>query len=260
MRESYRKTIEVADRSSSHCTLFNIAYDHYLLSLIWQELDKSKRILEVGCGQGSITHYLDSLGFDIVGIDLQPDGWVEIREVDSDPVQFVQANAMSLPIVTDSVDLVLMWASLEHIGALSKDGTKTRKMTEEVRNKKITALEEVRRVGRSGAEVLITKYPNRYSMDKLYSFNRWFSNGKIYDSESGHQPSERARPDELRDLVSEQLNVKKTIPSGFLPQQLPLESESGKPEVLYTLINSSLSKLPIIRQFTQCYNICASVP
>jgi hypothetical protein len=143
----------------------------------------------------------------------------------------------------------------------AKNGTIIEEYSQEVKNEKYKALEEINRVCNPNSTVLITKYPNRLALEKLYNPSCWFTdNGKIYDPNGGHKPSERARPQELYDLVSDYLEIKELYPSAILPQKTLFSTKEGKAEVVYTKANISVSQFPLIKHVAQCYNILAQVP
>jgi ubiquinone/menaquinone biosynthesis C-methylase UbiE len=62
-------------------------------------LDKNKKLLEVGSGNGVFLKYLQKEGYDAIGVDARPRG--------SDKEKVIQARIEQLPFTDESFDVVL---------------------------------------------------------------------------------------------------------------------------------------------------------
>ena len=101
------------------------------------------RILEIGCGIGTVVYELSGKGHDIIGIDISGEAIEYGREKYGDIILEVQA-AETLPYEDESFEVVLSFDLFEHIAAIDKH------------------ISEVRRVLRLGGYYLF-QTPNRYS-------------------------------------------------------------------------------------------------
>ena len=101
------------------------------------------RILEIGCGIGTVVYELSSKGHDIAGIDISGEAIEYGRKKYSDIRLEVQA-AETLPYEDESFEVVLSFDLFEHIAAIDKH------------------ISEVRRVLGPGGYYLF-QTPNRYS-------------------------------------------------------------------------------------------------
>lgn len=106
-------------------------------------LKPKDRILEIGCGIGTVVNELSSKGHDIIGIDISSEAIEYGRKKYSDIRLEVQA-AETLPYEDASFEAVLSFDLFEHIAAIDKH------------------ISEVRRVLRPGGYYLF-QTPNRYS-------------------------------------------------------------------------------------------------
>lgn len=111
-------------------TILRIATDH---------LAPRPRILDIPCGTGRHANALAGFGFDVIGLDLQPD-YLRTARADG-RAAYAAADMRDLPIPTASIDLVLnMWNSLGYfLDAADEAAT----------------LSEFRRVLRPGGIVLV---------------------------------------------------------------------------------------------------------
>ena len=101
------------------------------------------RILEIGCGIGTVVNKLSGKGHDIAGIDISGEAIEYGRKKYGDIRMEVQA-AETLPYEDESFEVVLSFDLFEHIAAIDKH------------------ISEVRRVLRPGGYYLF-QTPNRYS-------------------------------------------------------------------------------------------------
>ena len=90
-------------------------YDTILTRTHWPlQFFKGKTVLECGCGGGSDTEVLLSLGCKVVAVDLVA-GDVAKKNVRDDPnVQFVQASIINMPFRKKSFDIVFCHRVLQH--------------------------------------------------------------------------------------------------------------------------------------------------
>jgi SAM-dependent methyltransferase len=71
-------------------------------------------VVDVGCGPGRITGYLDSLGCDVSGIDLSP-GMVAVARQIHPGVEFTEGSMLSLDLPDASLSGLAAWYSVIHI-------------------------------------------------------------------------------------------------------------------------------------------------
>ena len=75
--------------------------------------------LDTGCGTGRHTAYLASLGHDVIGVDTSPEMLALAREKVPDG-EFHEADLHEVPLVDDSVDLVVCAIVLPHVADLER--------------------------------------------------------------------------------------------------------------------------------------------
>ena len=79
-----------------------------------KHIKKSQKILEVGCGAGSMTAHLHQQGFNIIGTDLSKD-LLEYAQKTHPKTKFVLMNGESLDFEDESFDIVMSFDVIEHI-------------------------------------------------------------------------------------------------------------------------------------------------
>ena len=106
-------------------------------------LKPEDRILEIGCGIGTVVYELSKKGHDIIGIDISGEA-IEYGRKKYDDIRLEVQAAETLPYEDESFEVVLSFDLFEHIGAIDKH------------------ICEVKRVLRPGGYYLF-QTPNRYS-------------------------------------------------------------------------------------------------
>jgi len=101
------------------------------------------RILEIGCGIGTIVHELSNKGHNVIGIDISGEA-IEYGRKKYGRLRLEIQAAETLPYEDESFEVVLSFDLFEHIAAIDKH------------------ISEVRRVLRPGGYYLF-QTPNRYS-------------------------------------------------------------------------------------------------
>lgn len=99
-------------------------YHHaYLLSPLLEMLAVAKstsnikpRVLDLGCGNGSLSHAIAQQGYEVIGVDNSPQG-VAIASQSFPECQFIQADIYDLqhPELLHSFDIVLAVEVIEHL-------------------------------------------------------------------------------------------------------------------------------------------------
>ena len=82
-----------------------------------KKLPRRARILEAGCGLGRWVFYLDSLGFETVGLDIVREALKEAiayGRIKRKPTVLVRGDVLNLPFRENSFDLVLSLGVIEH--------------------------------------------------------------------------------------------------------------------------------------------------
>jgi SAM-dependent methyltransferase len=92
------------------------SYETYLRP--WLEALGARRVLDVGCGPGTLVSEMVEDGYDAMGVDLPciAPTWERAAR---DPDRFVCANAVHLPFGDQSFDAVVCLGLIEHIGTIS---------------------------------------------------------------------------------------------------------------------------------------------
>ena len=135
----------------------NFQSNKEFLEAFLDELKKSK-VLEIGCGNGSMTGHLKALGVDILGIDMNEKYIKNAKRRFGEDI-FKLMKGEDLKLVDDSFDIVLSFDLLEHIPDIFKH------------------LKEVKRVLKKDGRYFL-QTPNRYtsipfSIYKDRSFTKW---------------------------------------------------------------------------------------
>lgn len=80
------------------------------------KLPKTARILEIGCGRGTILQYLRSEGFEnITGMDNSDEALALARENLGYGVKLIKGEALDLPFTSQEFDLVISMGVSEHV-------------------------------------------------------------------------------------------------------------------------------------------------
>ena len=88
-----------------------------LLSMLPKLTDDRKlRVLDLGCGNGSLSNYLTEQGYEVIGMEESPSG-VEIARRNFPNCQFIQGSIYSPPqeILNNSFDIVISVEVVEHL-------------------------------------------------------------------------------------------------------------------------------------------------
>jgi len=76
---------------------------------------KDKRVLEIGCGTGYGSDYLSPVTDSMVSIDQWKDGIASCHKtLSSDDLSFIPANALKLPFMDESFDVIISFQVIEH--------------------------------------------------------------------------------------------------------------------------------------------------
>lgn len=125
---------------------------------------RGKRLLDVGCGDGTFTRILGTRFDEVFGIDVQEDGLESFRASTHDDPRFFIENmsASELRYPDISFDTVVTIETLEHVPDLAG------------------AAKQIARVLKSGGELLIT-VPNRWFPFENHGIRigRWEKHGRI---------------------------------------------------------------------------------
>jgi SAM-dependent methyltransferase len=96
------------------------SYETPVMSVIRRLVPEGGRVLEVGCGSGALASLLSHYGFDVVGLDDDPDIVACAQEIASQlnaPARIAQGSAFDLSTYYDRFDLVYSLGVLEHFDA-----------------------------------------------------------------------------------------------------------------------------------------------
>jgi len=87
-----------------------------MLALAQPGGESKPRVLDLGCGNGSLSHVIAQQGYEVVGVDNSPEG-VAIARQSFPECQFLQADIYNLsnPDLLHSFDIVLGVEVIEHL-------------------------------------------------------------------------------------------------------------------------------------------------
>jgi len=111
-----------------------------------------KKVLEIGCGYGSLSVYMSKRGAKVNGVDISSEAIKISRRnalLNKQKIIFRQANGENLPFKDQSFDLVVCCETLEHISNYKK------------------AIDEIVRVTKNSGKIIIT-IPNSLNPKGLY--------------------------------------------------------------------------------------------
>src|SRR4051794_12704559 len=76
---------------------------------------KGKRVVDVGCGEGALTHRMTECGAEALGIDPDPESIATARAIGSaGGATFKEGVAEAIPLDDSSADIVVFFNSLHH--------------------------------------------------------------------------------------------------------------------------------------------------
>jgi SAM-dependent methyltransferase len=131
---------EVADVYDQ--TLPDHVVEHYLAKrtrFIVLTCPPPARLLDVGCGTGTLAERLGACGYDVTGLDPSA-GMLERLQTRAPRISAVQGSATRMPFGDDEFDLSISVATMHHLGDAAAVGR---------------ALEEMVRVVRPGGRVIV---------------------------------------------------------------------------------------------------------
>lgn len=78
------------------------------------------KALDAACGTGRYSEFLNSLGYEVTGVDLSPDMLSQARKNRSKQINFLQGNLTEIPLKNASVNLVICALALTHFPNIDK--------------------------------------------------------------------------------------------------------------------------------------------
>ena len=94
-------------------------YEDQILPLVARHVQGSRRVLDIGCGEGQVARRVASGGAAVVGLDPTAAQVEVARERGGGPV-YLRARAEALPCGDGSFDTVLVCLALEHVDAFEE--------------------------------------------------------------------------------------------------------------------------------------------
>lgn len=138
--------------------------DRYKKDLdVFNEYFKGGKILEIGSNPFHITYCLKNLGYEITGIDVNPDPFEQFLEKHKLDIKKVNIEIEALPFKNNTFELILLNEVFEHL------------MVDP-----IFVLKEINRVLKPGG-ILILTTPNLYAFHKILMFLSGRSINDAYD-------------------------------------------------------------------------------
>ncbi len=89
-------------------------YEDQILPLIERFLHGSRRVLDVGCGEGQVSRRIAGLGADVVGIDPTA-AQIRVARERGGPAHFMRARSEQIPSTSASFDAVVVCLAFEHV-------------------------------------------------------------------------------------------------------------------------------------------------
>jgi ubiquinone/menaquinone biosynthesis C-methylase UbiE len=116
-----REILDVREFFNRLAPYYDLIYDKKLKEKTKQEiafiqslLSKEGKILDIACGTGRHTIELKRVGYDVIGVDIS-EKMLHIAK-NKKYNKFIQANIQKLPIITQSVDMVIcLFSSFCHL-------------------------------------------------------------------------------------------------------------------------------------------------
>ena len=124
MNFDYKAHYEALEENIDHVLVLSAQTKHTLrrryetiISLIGDNLQKGK-VLDVGSAQGYLTVMLLSKGYDVISLDISPLRVIQVRERATNRglnPNCIAADALDLPFVKGSLDVIVAGEVLEHL-------------------------------------------------------------------------------------------------------------------------------------------------
>lgn len=94
-------------------------YFSSLISVVKQNLPPNSIILDLGCGCGYSSYLLSKYKYNVIGLDMNPFP-EELKLKQSEKLQYVRGDALTLPFKENSFDAVVLISVIEHITDVEK--------------------------------------------------------------------------------------------------------------------------------------------
>lgn len=108
----YLTSARVRDQESRRLKADKIRY----LLTQFGKVDLSSAIaLDIGCSSGLITNHLSSLFYKIVGVEYDRNALNKVEKIGDTPPEYLQGDAMALPITSSSIDVIICAQTYEHV-------------------------------------------------------------------------------------------------------------------------------------------------
>lgn len=87
----------------------------YLKALNMIKADRSKVVLDLGCGLGSLARLLSVVFDDVIGLEIDLSYLIDIASLNIPNISFLHSDGRKLPLKSESIDIIYSIGVLEHI-------------------------------------------------------------------------------------------------------------------------------------------------
>src|SRR5437588_11948589 len=93
-----------------------VLYEHLHRYALAIALAKDKRVLDIACGEGYGSDLLAAVSRNVIGVDIDADVIRHAKQAyPKNNLRFLEGSCLEIPVDDRSIDLVVSFATIEHI-------------------------------------------------------------------------------------------------------------------------------------------------